>query len=341
LLETLEQLNGRERLDPGGSELEGQRQVVERTTDLGHGLVLVEVGSGRSRPRVEEGDAVVRREGRDGVLVLRREMEGLAARHEQVEHRALGEQIREAGRSGDHVLEVVEEDEHSPPTDMHRQRFLGAQGLSRSGDDELWVTKRRQRHPPDPARIAVRSRGRRLESQPGLSRSAGSREREQPNLVGGDEVDHLAELAIPAQEPGRGHRQVRLEERRQRREHSRAELVDPLRRREVLEPVLAQVTQALAGGKHSRGGGGEHLAAVPGRCNSRRAVDVLADVTLVGDDRSPRVEAHADADRPVREPGLCLRGGPERARRRWKRVEERVALCVDLDAPGAREGGSD
>src|SRR5205809_3005032 len=66
--------------------------------------------------------------------------------------------------------------------------------------------------------------------------------------------------------------------------------------------------------------------------DARSAVDVLADVALVGRGRGARVQAHAHADRARLE--AVARRLRSRRRSAWcgKRDEERVALRVDLDA---------
>jgi len=84
-------------------------------------------------------------------------------------------------------------------------------------------------------------------------------------------------------------------------------------------------------------GGDEHLAAVPDRGDPRRAVDVDPDVALLGDERLPRVDAHANADRPLDECGLRLTGRYERVSRPREGDEEGVALSVDLDAAAPLE----
>ena len=117
----------------------------------------------------------------------------------------------------------------------------------------------------------------------------------------------------------------------QGRELALAELVDAHRAVEVLEPVLSEVAQRLAVEERGRGGRDEDLVAVRERSDARSAVDVLADVALLGHGRSARVQAHAHADRSRFEPfvrrprGFC---GSLRCR---ERDEERVALRVDLD----------
>ena len=59
LVEPLEELLGRERLDARGGELEREREVVEAAADLGDGLVGLEVGLDRARPREEEADRLL------------------------------------------------------------------------------------------------------------------------------------------------------------------------------------------------------------------------------------------------------------------------------------------
>jgi hypothetical protein len=74
------------------------------------------------------------------------------------------------------------------------------------------------------------------------------------------------------------------------------------------------------------------LSAVANRRNASRAVDVDADVSLVGDERLARVEPNAHADRaglerslPVGSRSKCIRGPREGD-------EERISLRIDLDA---------
>ena len=73
------------------------------------------------------------------------------------------------------------------------------------------------------------------------------------------------------------------------------------------------------------------------RRDPRRAVHVPADVALVRHDRRPGVDAHADGDRGRGQRLLGLPRRVERPRRGRERVEERVALGVDLDAAEAPE----
>ena len=78
-----------------------------------------------------------------------------------------------------------------------------------------------------------------------------------------------------------------------------------------------------------------------GGCDPRRAVDVHADVALVGHERLAGVDAHPDPDRPGSERPLRLDRGGDGVGRPRERDEERVALGVHLDPVVSREGLSD
>ena len=147
--------------------------------------------------------------------------------------------------------------------DVLGEAVLGAERLRCRLEDELGVAQRSERHPPDPVREGVGGLCRGLQGEPGLPRPAGPGQGEQAGVLAGEEREHLGELALPAEEGGGRDGQVRPVERLERRELAVSELVDPLRRREVLEPVLAQVRE-LDLDELSRRGGDEHLAAVPG-----------------------------------------------------------------------------
>ena len=78
--------------------------------------------------------------------------------------------------------------------------------------------------------------------------------------------------------------------------------------------------------------GNEDLASVAGRRDARGAMDVVADVALLGEQRRPGVEPGTHADRARGKRLRHGRGGREGARRRREREEERVALRIDLDS---------
>ena len=117
-----------------------------------------------------------------------------------------------------------------------------------------------------------------------------------------------------------------------------AELEERLRRRQVLESVSAE--RAQHGGVEQGGGPvrHDHLPAVRGGADARRAMHVHASVALGPHDRLTRVQAHAHAQQAGRELGLRVGRGSCRGARVGKGDEERVALRVDFDSPlaGAR-----
>jgi hypothetical protein len=90
-------------------------------------------------------------------------------------------------------------------------------------------------------RIALRGFGHRLQAQARLARPARPGQREQAHALLREQPGHLLKFPLPPQE-GRGRDgQVRLVQARKRRELLLSELVEALGRRQVLEPVLAQV----------------------------------------------------------------------------------------------------
>ena len=110
---------------------------------------LADLGAGLEPRRAEELDRLSFREGRHGVLHLALDTEHLAARHEQLKRGALGQQRRQIGGCFDHLLEVVEQDQHLAPSDVVGQAVARAE---RSGDrlrDQRRVAQRRKWHPDD------------------------------------------------------------------------------------------------------------------------------------------------------------------------------------------------
>ncbi len=69
----------------------------------------------------------------------------------------------------------------------------------------------------------------------------------------------------------------------------------------------------------------------------RRQMDVLADIALPADVRAPGVHAHAHADRTGGQRPLALAGRLYRLGRGRERIEEGVALRVDLHPIVPRE----
>jgi hypothetical protein len=121
------------------------------------------------------------------------------------------------------------------------------------------------------------------------------------------------------------------------RERFVAELIDVLRRRQVLEPVLAEVAQFVGADEVARRPRDERLPAMTDSGDSGRAVDVDANVALLGEQRLSGVDAYADTDWSVVQCVLCATCGRESVSRAGERDEEGIALRVDLDATVRRE----
>ena len=126
--EALEDLRGRERLRAGGGELDREREVVEARAELGDLVASVRAGSARRRARRPPSEAsggtaystspCTRRSSR---LVTRSARLGQAC-----------SERRELGRGLDHLLQVVEEEEHLPLADVLGEAVLALRASARS-----------------------------------------------------------------------------------------------------------------------------------------------------------------------------------------------------------------
>jgi hypothetical protein len=122
-------------------------------------------------------------------------------------------------------------------------------------------------------------------------------------------------------------------ERLQRREPVDSQLVEPPRTREILEAVLAKVGQRARVVEQVARALTEHdLSSVPDRHDSRRRVHVQTDVLGRVESRLPGVDPHADGDRATVERRHGLPDRANGAGRSRERVEEGVALVIDLVA---------
>jgi hypothetical protein len=153
----------------------------------------------------------------------------------------------------------------------------------------------------------------------------------------GEQREHVGELAFAPDERRRLRRQVRLVEALQRRKVVLAELVEALRRCEVLEPVQAQVAQAICAGEIASCLRQKDLAAVTGSGDARRTMHIDPDVTLVRFGRLARMQSHSHSDRSVGQRFPRRRRCRQRIGRLRERDEARVPLRPHLDAPVACE----
>ena len=192
----------------------------------------------------------------------------------------------------------------------------------------------------------VEGAGRDLEREARLPDTARAGERRQPGQA--ERRPHRLGLLLAVDEPSRRPRQVRGVQRPQRRELElealAAELEQPNRRVDVLQPVIAQVDQDLLRAEQVPGRArDDDLTAVGGGGDPRRLMDVEAHVARVALLGLAGVDAHSDSDG---RPGPRVRG--ERALRVGRRTdgagrgrereEERVALRVDLDSLVGHDG---
>ena len=109
------------------------------------------------------------------------------------------------------------------------------------------------------------------------------------------------------------------------------ELVDPLRRAEILEAVQAQVADVCVDERTGRLRQ-QHLSAVADGGDTRPLVYVEADVPFVPPARLARAQPHAHAHRPADKCALAVRSSGDCIRRAGECDEKRIALRVDLDA---------
>ena len=275
----------REQPDPGRRELDRQRQAVEAADDLGHRLPVRrrehEVRPHRHRAFHEQPDGLGVHELRDvgdtrGRQRERRDRELLLAGDPQRgtagdDHRQLGRRAQEVGddrRPGDDLLEVVEDEQRVAVAevllDAVDRRPLRREQAERAGDrgrHEVRVRHGRERHEPGAVRVPLDAVARQGQRQPRLAGPAGARERQEARPV----EERHGVVDLPAPDEARElrwqvvRRQVEGPERRERGlEGRRFDLVQPLRPREVLEVVLAEVPQCDAGARDRRRPNGSH-----------------------------------------------------------------------------------
>ena len=141
------------------------------------------------------------------------------------------------------MLEVVEQEQQPLRADVLGELLLRPHDLRDRRADERRLAQGGEPDPEDAVREELGDVGGRLRGEPRLARSPRSGQREQPSPLVREQGAHLLQLALAPEEGRRRHGQVRLVERGERRELLLAELVQPLRRRQVLQPVPPEVAQ--------------------------------------------------------------------------------------------------
>ena len=312
-----QQLRGREHGDPGGGELDSEREPADAFAHLGDRGGLL----GRGAPAGRGGARALGEQRRRGLGRERVERhDGLAA---HVQRRLAGdehaqvwsafEQLGDGGTAGQELLEVVEHEQRAPLAQPRREagrQFAAAVcELERAGDggqDAGGVADRRERDHERAAGQIVEQPAREREREARLARPARADQGHEPDPVPQQRLE-MVELAFAAHE----RREVRGQVRRPRLSRvQRAELggvapvahhvKEPLRAGEVLEPVLPEVLDLrVVVQQGARRGRDQDLAAVGGRPHPRGAVHLQTDVAELCALDVSGVHAHAYAQRPI------------------------------------------
>jgi hypothetical protein len=237
--ESLEYLDRRQHLHTRGRQLESQRKAVQSVGDLAHGVVGLERRLELSCPLGEQRDRLSRRKGRNSVFLLADDVEALTARGED-----LGTESRhEWCDVGEQLLEVVEQEKEPLSSQVLGQGLAGAEHVIDRRFDQSRITDGRKRDEPDAVGMVVNHFSGGLQSESRLARATGARERDERVVI--QQFHHLAELVLAPDERARLYREIRRVQALERGKVGITELIDPLRRCEVLESVVAEVTQAV------------------------------------------------------------------------------------------------
>ena len=155
-----------------------------------------------------------------------------------------------------------------------------------------------------------------------------------------EQRDELSQLLLPTDERARRHGEVRGVERPERGEITLAVLIQALGPGQILQPVLAEITDGSVAEQLTSRLREHDLSSVSGRRDSRGPVNVDADVALRSHDRLARVNSHAHSDGAVLEGLPRFRGCGDGVRGAGKGHEERIALRIHLDARVPGKGAS-
>ena len=289
VLEPGDDLFGRQELDPRRGELDGQRHPVQPRGDPADrrrvGVRQLEGGSHRAgtgheqlggfeplercrrhacaiRPgrfsRSSSGQprrVRWRRQPGHGELLLAVDAQRGPAGDEDPQARRAGEHLGQHRGRVDHLLEVVEDEQHpafaqrlGDAVDHGPVRLVGHADRARDGRrDQLPFPDRLQRDEPDPVGEVVGGGGRDLQRQTRLADATRPGERQQPRPA--QQPERLLELVASSDEGRQLGRQIvrpgvdRMERREFRRQIDGHHLGEPLGGEQVLEAVLAEIAQ--------------------------------------------------------------------------------------------------
>ena len=256
-------------------------------------------------------------------------MKRLTTRRQQLQVGTEDQELGEPARCLHDVLEVVEENDELSLGDVRVELVLRAEYLCSCRKHERRIAKRGKRHPPNAVRERVRGEPSRLGREACLPGTSGAGEREQANILACEQCRHFGELALAPEERSGGNGEVRQVERSELRVLGVADLVKPLRRGQVLQPMLAEVAEVRIE-KRRRRRRDKYLPSMAGSGNPRRSMNVLPDIALLGHERRARVKADPYADRARGEGVNQLGCSGKRSRRGREGDEEGVPLRIDL-----------
>ena len=255
-------------------QLDGQRETIQATTDGDDASAFSSVSSkwlctarARSTKRrtASEASASSRRSGRqgwelqgwDGELMLAGDVEWRPAGDQNLDIRAVGEEVGDERRRVDDVLEVVEHQEQASRPQIGAQRrsielgggFANAEGAGDGGGHHRRGRDRRQRDEPDAIGVRLDQIGGHMQGQAGLAGATGSGEREQADTGLFQPAADLRRQRFATDERRQLRRQVMglpvqtLERREVRGKTGGGELKDMLDFAQVAQPMLAEIDE--------------------------------------------------------------------------------------------------
>ena len=147
-----------------------------------------------------------RREARHRVFLFPGDVEGTPTGGHDREVRAGAQELRGEGSGGDHLLEVVEDQQAGPGREVLHQQLHGRSDAAVRQPDgpgdrarhQLRLAERLERDEPDTVGIAVRGCGGELEGEPGLADPARAGEGEEARRV--EEEEGGREIVVTAHE---------------------------------------------------------------------------------------------------------------------------------------------
>ena len=263
LLEPREQRAGSEQARACGRELDRQRQPVESRADLLDGRIGVDLAADSKRPIDEKCDGVGRGERVELVFHLARQAQRRPARHEHLKIRRLRQQVGDAGRGGQQVLEVVEQQEHRAAAQEAAKIVARADRLRDLGEHQFRIRERAQAHPEHAISKRADAFRRDMEREARLARA--SRPGDGDEAPAAKQREKFLNFLLAPEQRARRDGKVGRVERAQRRELASPELEESLRPGQVLEAVLAEVANRVRGAEQvARRAREDDLAAVGG-----------------------------------------------------------------------------